>query len=814
MTDFIRRGKLKVEGSKISFFGRPTPKKPDRWLDIPVKFCRDHDIAQLDGVEVEVTFRNGGVGGLRMLGSALVAAMPLAAMVPARATMTATSVEPPSFDGAGFVLAYNFIPRTKRTTEADGTSAPHSVYDSQRYSGTIPITIVARTPLVTPDQSRTQTINRGHKVGVLLPRMDPKNRPILLGTSIKGMIRSHFEAVTSSRFGSFSSHQQLLAARQRPEVAGENPFSTGVVTEVLESGGRRVTALLKLAPIGCVQRVPVTQIWINKNDFGDSAYYASGRPEAQQVTVWIQYYDHLKGFGYWNAVSGTMKPATADMAPRPQPLPGTRKHITTGVLVQVKGWLHWTGSQFDSGESAKYNERLAVTEILGGDPIEVDIQDDILLPAARVAEWDYVLTSFRTVTGRGQPATDRLGSYARPLGRGQRDEWAGLPVGRTLHLKVTSDGNDPVGERPRPALIGRDTFELTPRELAQADDLVPTTDPNRLSAAERVFGWVSPVREDLSSEAGVRGHLRIDTCIGDRPTKGFTHPILLATLNGPKPSQYRFYLRDSEGEPLGSNGPMGPVPFQAEEGYREGQLLAGQKVYLYDRHLLDPEASKRYWEPPGALANGDQPGRDEAVAVGSGATRYREYLGTSVRPNVSQMLQRWTPSGTVFRTTIHVDNLARGELAALLWLLHLPDSPDRAQGHLRLGLGKALGFGVVRVEVDSEGEANLSTGDQLAASYRGFSDPRGLTRDEIQELVAEFDEQLEAKDSELRLAVLIAAWGETEAPVHAPRPTERPSTENPQVRDELFRWWVSNEKGGRRGLPSIIGKDRRLPYSP
>ncbi|MFI7531462.1 hypothetical protein [Nocardia salmonicida] len=72
----------------------------------------------------------------------------------------------------------------------------------------------------------------------------------------------------------------------------------------------------------------------------------------------------------------------------------------------------------------------------------------------------------------------------------------------------------------------------------------------------------------------------------------------------------------------------------------------------------------------------------------------------------------WVPIGTSFRTTIWVQNLSEAELAALLWLLTLPEGAV-----FGIGLGKPLGFGSVTVNADLD-TTRLHTHDQMRQRYR------------------------------------------------------------------------------------------------
>jgi hypothetical protein avisC_11520 len=91
----------------------------------------------------------------------------------------------------------------------------------------------------------------------------------------------------------------------------------------------------------------------------------------------------------------------------------------------------------------------------------------------------------------------------------------------------------------------------------------------------------------------------------------------------------------------------------------------------------------------------------------------------------------WLETGSVLTCRLRVDDVEPEELAALLWLLdprNLVPASERtgqAVGFMRMGLGKPLGLGVVKVEVP-EGGVRVHTGQALADSYRSLEGCLGM----------------------------------------------------------------------------------------
>jgi len=120
-----------------------------------------------------------------------------------------------------FVNPYNFIhlpPRPESGPLADAPPASHAAYGDGLFSGRIPITIRTLTPLLIPDHARATDPDRGVAKAVAT-RVGLAGAPLILGSTIKGMVRHYFEAITNSRLGVVSAeHDTPLSIRNGREV--------------------------------------------------------------------------------------------------------------------------------------------------------------------------------------------------------------------------------------------------------------------------------------------------------------------------------------------------------------------------------------------------------------------------------------------------------------------------------------------------------------------------------------------------------------------------------------------------------------------
>ena len=398
-------------------------------------------------------------------------------------------------------------------------------------------------------------------------------------------------------------------------------------------------------------------------------------------------------------------------------------------------------------------------------------------------------------------------------------------------------------------------YEKSPKDLLDSS-LTPADTMSKLSPADRLFGWVP---QESGSGQGYKGRIRIVCEDGARPEiieefNGGTLP--LAILGQPKPAQSRFYVaKDDRGDPQDDG------ISKAQAGYSEGKGLRGRKQYWHHKGLEADKASD-YWKPSV---------EDRTQQQSNG--RYQEYRrpdknGKPQTDPQNRSIRGWIKPNTVFKVSLYVQNLQTEEIGALLWLLSL------SEGHyFRLGYGKPLGFGSVRMEVDEKRCVNgclpLGTGEEWKNYYAAFDASSPATLDErqrnncIQKFKASMvtaykplpanDEAINRsegqeasgkshritsfadlkhvpiktipttpedrkKSEEQRFDELpfisgflqVLSGPKNDAPIHYPRLERKPNPEG-----ENFKWFVDNEKGqGKKVTLPAATDEKGLPYQP
>ncbi|MEV5412899.1 TIGR03986 family CRISPR-associated RAMP protein [Thermopolyspora sp. NPDC052614] len=700
-----------------------------------------------------------------------------------------------------FLNPYTFIPAFPRQNLPeplrDAAPPPRNQLRPEAWTGRIAVTLTTETPLLLLDTARYRSFGEGDGEGKPDHRVYPvrlrDGRPYLPVTTVKGMLRAAYEAITNSRFGVFEPHDERFGFRR------DAGFALGMVPVYVGSGGRLFR--LKMAHLRLYDRD------------GGALYPPDRMPRHRE---------RIKALISGGRAGDRVVGFTRDLS---EELPaGLGERTVTGIA-------YITGPNIE-GKTA---ERFFFSE---GSPPELGLARPW---EELAADWNRLIENYRTAhdpkeyrerhhpDGRIAGPGERVGTGPGQLAWSPHlhdDTWLTLTPGSVCFARLVNGRVD----RLYPVMVPRDLYPVTPADLLPAD-LKPAPTYHELSPADRLFGWVAPGGKQRVPPAAYRGRIRIGPvmCDDDASTavRRFGDGLPLAILSTPKPQQGRFYLAESAARP---DQPVRSGTAKADL-YRRGRGLRGRKVYWHHAGL----DAGQHWNP-------EVPGVDASQAMVGG--RYREYLrprtpvddkgtltgdkrryattGVAQRDSQNRSIEGWVTPGTTFRFTIEVRDVDDYELGALAWLLTLPEGCFH-----RLGFGRPLGFGSVRLSVDDAG-VELHSGADYAAYYRTLAGELP-GRDGVAILAdarKRFEEVVESSPElrTVRDSMLAAARGR-DLPVHYPRtrPEElRPGIPvPPDPRGENYKWFSENERlvkgniapGRGRSLPSVLGNDTPLdPY--
>lgn len=707
---------------------------------------------------------------------------------------------------------YNFIPAPPRkgipsdSELTDRDPIWHSRLEPKLWTGRIYIKMTAKSPLLVPDAADTNPADTKEQEHKLYPlRLDSDGRPLIPPTSVKGMLRSAYEAVTDSRMCIFSEKEHgVPLGMRRDSHSGIDMVPVRVVRH--SDGSLQAELFLgttTINPDGSGEPV-------KDGKTGCATMYAAWLPEYHHGSDSVRNFpqlhhgdflkeftavrqSHTKGtvFDYWRVVPDDDKTTK-----------GERKIFTNG-------WVCITGRNMPR----KHDERVFFNENGRSGPL-LPIPEDVKKRWSQLIEDYYNANSNDMAHEATHPpalvnghSPEEQYEYSRHITHHDRENE--LREGTLCYASLEKNNNNGWELRALyPVIISRGLQDASPEELLdkslqQADTL------QELSPADRVFGWVRDSSEQKKDNASAyRGNIRIgkvhcetDACLAVLNLADDTHPegLPLAILGQPKPAQARFYVAaNDKGDAQRDR--------KTDAGFEHGKGLRGRKVYPHQR------VPDGYWNDPCT----DRTQKDPLQGW------YQEYHRPgNVRDSQNRSISAWVQPGTEFSLDIDVKNLSDVELGALLWLLSLPDGQ-----YLKFGGGKPLGFGSVHLSIDWDRTA-LAMGTSWSAYYAsllGEAPSEGQER--VKKTVGSYQEAMtQAFRSPFNVipfirAFVTAAEGLSgSVPTHYPRVKQSDANLStaPSVEGEGYEWFAANEQHSKDhplqgwALPDLIS-GRGLPY--
>lgn len=724
---------------------------------------------------------------------------------------------------------YNFvpaIPRDKVTGElADREPSGHSRYLSEMLSGKLRIKMTVKTPLLLPDTARMiYDKQKDHRSFPVRVGADGK-KPFINPTAVKGMLRSAYEAVTNSRLSIFTKHEDRLAFRAevkeglfvvpaKIEGAKGNEkivFYTGK-SEIEEDGGPKITQHADRKNRISEIRQSQYAAWIRMyetNNFdtanGEKIFAmsrarislkntAGDNPKhPKKAWAWIEEFNHGK-FKYWEVME-----IAYDQADLSAFFPKTADSISASPE-KVEGYICNTGKTMKSKHDERFFFGRNSTCDIDLEKHHIDFWESLIKNYRKQHESDFNSPPKEKVRGGANDGVEYSLEWSRQIQRTTKEETSEkanlieeeLKDGTLCYARVKWNGSNFEVLELYPVMISRRLHKFPPTNLLHKS-LKPATDINKLSPAERVFGWVG---KGIPKNGNYRGQVRFGEVTTEETDaiQFFKDDLPLNILGQPKPQQGRFYVAEDK------NGNAQTIKGNNEEsGYNSEteKGLRGRKIYPHQAHI---EGEEFWFQSPAANFTEQGDYWNEEFTNSKGKKYFREYLrprkdNKQQRDSQNRSLQGWVKPDTEFEFDIHFTNLSEVELGALVWLLSLPDEHFH-----RFGGGKPLGFGSVRLDLaDSE----IYEGKELKKRYESL-DAVSMTKTEAETCKTEFEEAVKSAypNSNFLKAFEFACKGfEDKLPIHYPRIKPAPNAEG-----KSFEWFVANSNsrdGFKLALPNL-----------
>lgn len=731
-----------------------------------------------------------------------------------------------------FFNPYAFVPpwpgRSKVPALRDGPSERLGRLHEGRWSGRLRLRITAVTPLLITEQ--------GHDEKGLAQRGTRKvaGTPLLASSSVKGSVRSEFEAVTGSRYGVFEGHHRRLGYRSSTRDSSDL-YPVRVIT-LTGSKGKQSKYVLRLdgmrRPADANRNRQVLKAaWVPRYRRGIK-FWPAGITHGTKCNAWVllmrrDSWDNRnscwkENFLYWRVLAlwpeGSSPVTRPEIENQSSERPGQRRHqVEDPVPVHVGGFYVHTNRNVEN----KHDERLFFHPALLPNS-GTRLCPPVALDEENISGWEDLLASYHSAhteeqihqrlrdNGSTANASEYLKAPIHTKGR-DRPAWSWhlqpggtdlkelmqLPAETMCYAKFSkTNGVDRV-EELYPVALSRVLDQVSPESLAEQAQLAPAREHRMLSPADRLFGWVPPAGRRTPGRdqtRALRGRVRfgpVRTIKAEVETIG----LGLAVLGAPRPTQDLFYAAESSsGEPLRTKPGE-----QVRDGYQEGQGLRGRKVYPHQPGIDWGSRTEQQW-----LRNGDGlPASAGEPAVDSQNAR----------------LLDWVSKDAIFEVDLHVEDLKPVELGALLYVLRgRRDRPGVR--HHKLGGGTPLGFGSVTYKVLT-GESELADSaawQDFFALDDGAPGPVATTAAQLDDLCDEFVRRV-APTGHLPRHLLAYENGlagfPKGIPVHYPaNPNDDPSSDK-----DRYEWFVANKgrDGQRKTLGPLDGNglaDLKLPTNP
>jgi CRISPR-associated protein (TIGR03986 family) len=412
---------------------------------------------------------------------------------------------------------------------------PHDRYVG--LTGRIVCRLEAVTPLFISDSHdvrvTTVTLTDGRQVEHKSYRFfQYDDRDAIPATSLRGMVRSMFEAVTNSPFSVFNGDERL---EYRLDPAEARRFKPGIMRSLPEGDQPGVIALCEEAKVGAYYDDPTRNLLDDSWTCGEEAYAIVGKTKNNVPVV--------------------------EMLARDRRAPAD-----DGRPVR-QGWVKVTGQTIDTKRNESFFYFI-------GDPARART---ITFDTEREADFNTIL---------------HAQLYERREDFHSQIQNERLTVGDLVY--VEPDPQD--GTRARNialARVARLRYRNAIGDLLP-DHLRPSEQYDRLDIASRVFGWVKGTRDDdRAARVAYAGRVRFShaplAADGDKGV--YKDELTLAILGEPKPTTTLFYLQKAEGE---WNEVDRKTPNAAETiGYDGPNLLRGRKVYRHHGAALDRQEYER-----------------------------------------------------------------------------------------------------------------------------------------------------------------------------------------------------------------------------
>lgn len=552
------------------------------------------------------------------------------------------------------VAPYNFVELPDQVVQAErqnNTLRDHNSYYGDRNTGRIECTLTTSSPVytrcgLTPAQFSfyQQQLRQGKEVPDYpdFCYVSPETKhPVIPGSSLRGMFRTLVEIISFSKIDKVSDHQRFFFRA----VAAENDDPLKKQYEnSLGKYGRKVKAGYLHQENGQWFIHPACEIDTNKN------YLKVKEDDIEQKRV--PSLIRMKKEYYLPQYINVSFERDGE---------SIRVSENTQEYKNNQGWLVTSGNMLETSNLTEEAER------------------EEKLHSKEGRKYHYII-SMQTTGERLEISPDAISDYKASLTSFQNGKcFEDNPNGNPFHEDrgVLQEGIPIFYCQPEPGksvqLFGQSPNFRIPyipkgkTRAATAVDFIPNylKDRTIIDLADAIFGWIRQEKPENRLPEGLEKQRAGRVFFSDAKYNGDSHGI--------------WYAR---------NQTKTVIP----------QILASPKPTTFQHYLVQPEETQANKE--NLKHYGNQPGEDTVIR-GHKLYWHKGSKPSFEHPNPEDVSDTQTTQikpinpGVTFKFTIHFENLSDVELGALMWVLDIARNDSY---RLKLGMGKPLGMGAVKIE--------------------------------------------------------------------------------------------------------------------
>lgn len=551
---------------------------------------------------------------------------------------------------------------------ADSTPVTLDYFAADTFSGEMRLTIETMTALVFGEQDRSEGQPREIEL-----QIDPTTgRPIIPATMIKGMIANAYERMTASRFRVFGDHSDTLTYRADP-AAANNLIPIRLDSEY-ESGTHRGTLLYgpnnaRFAKVYTFDgsRKLNTNLEIKHNN---QVWFQAVQIDSTYVVtaIWDDERSTYKRLELPKKIAAKITQDN-DADSRTDRELNTRQNMESGY----KGWFYATTPD----DLLKTNERIFSTK--NSERIFFDdssSQPKINIQPEIAATYDRVILSYAYNSEKGARRPKNASRFVHERNNSGLTEEINHN-GLLAYARLDSDNTI---IEILPTEVGRRNYPCAPRDLAKAQQILPASKADEASPADRLFGFTAEqIPDTTSNTAALKGRITISSVSTDGVQIQSRKRPVLHPLLSPKESSARRFLTDSNGKLISGR--------DRPRYYSMGDML-GAAAYPFRSHDLESR--------DGFLKRATYEHYKDSISDNNIDT-------SNIR--VQTHINAWIPSKQTFDCTLRFERLSTSELRTLILIVNSEQlgawasgSHSKQTAYLRMGTGKALGLGIVKVD--------------------------------------------------------------------------------------------------------------------